>query len=199
MAPMSANPAWLVIRDIGFSSTDDIECPRPRPNEVGTGAPLFGDGSINLHQFMVYVSAGCSIVTIISCVVLSWFHIHRYTAPQEQRQILRIVNLPVMYTIFNFLALTFTLDYMYIEPIGQIYEAFTVAALFFLVLEWVAPDGTDRESYFNNLELRDRRGNPQPGGSLKWFQVSVRNSPNRRDRLLTDIFRERGAASCSTQ
>lgn len=173
MPPTSANPAWLAARQVGIASTSDVECPRPRPNEVGTGDPLFGEGSINLHDFMVYVSAGCSAVTIISCVFLSWRHIHRYTAPQEQRQILRIVNLPVMYAIFNFLALTFTLDYMYIEPIGAIYEAFAVAALFFLVLEYVAPDGTDRERYFDNLELRDRKGRPQAGGSLKWFQVCL--------------------------
>lgn len=30
-----------------------------------------------------------------------------YTAPQEQRQILRIVNLPFFYCLFNFLALSF--------------------------------------------------------------------------------------------
>ena len=122
---------------------------------------------------MIYVSAGCTVVTILSCVFLSWRHLHRYTVPQEQRQILRIANLPAMYAIFNFLALTFTLDYMYIEPIGAVYEAFTVAALFFLILEYVAPDGTDRETYFNNLELRGKGGRPQPGGSLKWFQVSL--------------------------
>lgn len=171
MPPTSTNPAWLAARQVGFSSTSDIECPRPRANEVGTGAPLFGDGSINLHQFMVYVSAGCTVLTIISCIFLSWRHLHRYTAPQEQRQILRIANLPAMYAIFNFLALWFTLDYMYIEPIGAVYEAFAVAALFFLVLEWVAPDGTDRESFFDKLEMRDKKGRPQPGGSLKWFQV----------------------------
>lgn len=65
------------------------------------------------------------------------------------------------------------MDYQYIQPIGSIYEAFTVAALFILVLEWVVPDGMDRERYFDNLELRNRRGQVQPGGSLKWFQVRV--------------------------
>lgn len=60
---------------------------------------------------------------------------------------------------------------MYIQPIGDIYEAFATAALFLLVLDWVAPDGIDREQYFDKLELRDRRGRVQPGGSLRWFQV----------------------------
>ncbi|KAL9095376.1 MAG: hypothetical protein Q9165_002247 [Trypethelium subeluteriae] len=119
---------------------------------------------------MVDVSAVCLGLTVISSVLLSWRHLHRYTAPQEQRQILRIVNLPVFYCLFNFLALCFYNDYLYIEPIGGIYEAFTVAALFFLVLEWVCPDGVDREQYFDKLECRDRKGNPVSGGSLQWFQ-----------------------------
>ena len=63
-------------------------------------------------------------------------------------------------------------SYMYIEPIGAIYEGFSVAALFLLVLEWVVPDGRDREKFFDNLEMRGRRGKVQPGGSLKWFKAS---------------------------
>lgn len=175
MPPTSPNPAWLVIRDIGVASTSNIKCPRPKTHDPG--APLFHNGSATLHQFMVYLSAGCMAVTILSSVFLSWRHLHRYTSPQEQRQILRIVNLPVFYSIFNFLALTFTLDYLYIQPLGDLYEAFTVAALFLLVLDWVAPDGVDREKYFDKLELRSRRGTPQAGGSLKWFQVRFDSSP----------------------
>ena len=170
MPPFPFTPASpLFARAIG-ASTAHIACPRPKPNEVGD--PLFGKDTIDLHQFMIYVSAPCLLLTILSSVFLSWRHLHRYTSPQEQRQILRIINLPVFYSLFNFLALTFTLDYMYIEPLGGAYEAFTVAALFFLTLEWVAPDGTDREKYFDNLPNKGRRGHVTPGGSLVWFQVS---------------------------
>jgi hypothetical protein len=151
---------------------DDIACPKPLANLVGTGAPLFGDGSINLHQFMVYVSAGCLGLTMISCFFLSWRHLHRYTSPQEQRQMIRIVNLPLAYALFNFLALTFTLDYMFIEPIGAVYEGFAVAALFFLLLEYVCPDGQDRDAFFAELENKDKKGNVKPGGSLEWYKVS---------------------------
>lgn len=42
--------------------------------------------------------------------------------------------------------------------------------MFLLDLEYVCPDGTNREAYFNKLELHDKKGNPQPGGSLAWFQ-----------------------------
>lgn len=86
-----------------------------------------------------------------------------------------MVNLPVAYCLLNFLALCFYTDYMYIEPIAGIYEAFTIASLFFLVLEYVCPDGTDREKYFDQLPAQDKKGNIEPGGSLNWFQVCIPN------------------------
>lgn len=151
----------------------DISCPKPLPNLIGTGAPLFGPGTINLHQLMVYISAPCLLITTLSCFFLSWRHLHRYTSPAEQRKILRIVNLPLAYCMFNFLALIFTLDHMYIEPIGAVCEAFAVAALFFLVLEGVCPDGVDREAFFRETEMREKDGSVRPGGSLGWYKVSL--------------------------
>lgn len=156
------------------SKYENIDCPAPIANLVGTGEPLFGD--INLHQFMVYFTAPCLFLTLASCWFLSWRHLHRYTSPQEQRQILRIVNLPLAYCLFNFLSLTFTMDYLYIQPIADIYEALSVAALFYLVLEYVAPDGTDRDVFFANLEMRGKGGKVTPGGSLAWYKVSLRNT-----------------------
>lgn len=152
----------------GVSSTSDIVCARPKTDDIGE--PLVG--SLTFHHLMMLVSAACLLLTVLSCVFLSWRHLHRYTAPQEQRQILRIVNLPVFYCLFNFLALCFYQDYQFIEPLAGIYEAFSVAALFLLTLEFVCPDGTDREKYFDRLEGQDKKGHPVPGGSLKWFQVS---------------------------
>jgi hypothetical protein len=139
MAPLN-HPVNLLARALGIASTSDIECPRPRPDEHGD--TLFGPGTINLRQLMIYVSAPCLFLTVISCWYLCFRHLHRYTSPQEQRQILRIVNLPIAYCLFNFLALAFVKDYMYIEPLGAIYEAFSVAALFYLVLEWYLALGT---------------------------------------------------------
>ena len=144
------------------------DCPRPIINDEGV--PFFEGSSITFHDFMVYISGACLAVTFLCSIWLNYSHLHRYTNAQEQRQILRIINLPIAYSIFNLLALVFTMDYQFIEPIAAIYEALTVAALFFLVLEWVCPDGTDREQYFDRLELRSRRGRPLPGGSLQWFQ-----------------------------
>ncbi len=147
---------------------------------------------------MVYVSAGCLGITLISCVFLSWRHLHRYTSSQEQRQILRIANLPFFYSLFNFLALLFTIDYLFIEPLSGIYESFALAALFLLVLEFVVPDGTDREQYFDRLELRDKKG-VKPGGSLKWFQVCVIQTRDLLVQIANSGYSELGAAFWPTQ
>lgn len=157
--------------DSSSSSKLSTVCAKPLTNDVGIS--LFGGSSITFHQLMIYVSAACTILTILGCFFLSWKHVHRYTAPQEQRQIVRIVNLPIFYAIFNLLALVWYQDYLYIQPISGIYEAFTVSAMFLLTLEYVCPDGTDREKFFDNLPAQSKhRKRPLPGGSLKWFQVS---------------------------
>lgn len=132
-------------------------CARPLPNLPG--APLFNSSSITFHTLAVLIAAGSLGLTVLITIFGSWRHLRTYTAPQEQRQILRIINVAVFYAIFQFLALTFYLDYFYISPISKIYEAFAVAALFFLIIEYVCPDGTDREKYFDALPLLDKKKN----------------------------------------
>ncbi|EMC99053.1 hypothetical protein BAUCODRAFT_146038 [Baudoinia panamericana UAMH 10762] len=167
MAP-NLHLALLHARALGFADTSNITCARPQSGLVGE--PLTQGGTLTLHQLMILIAAPCLGLTILSTVFLSWKHLHRYTAPQEQRQILRIVNLPAAYAIFHFLALCFYQDYFYIAPISEVYEGFAVAALFLLMLEYACPDGTDREAYFNKLPNQDKKGNTLPGGSLQWFQ-----------------------------
>jgi hypothetical protein len=164
--PPNLRFALLKVRDIGFASTSNITCAAPIPNLVGE--PL--TGNFTFHHLMILIAAPCLGLTVLSTVWLSWRHLHRYTAPQEQRQILRIVNLPAAYAIFNFLALCFYPDYQYIEPISGVYESISVVGLFFLLLEYACPDGQDRETFFDQLQARDKKGNPIPGGSLTWFK-----------------------------
>jgi hypothetical protein len=60
----------------------------------------------------------------------------------------------------------------YILPALDVGEAFPMAAFFLLMSSYVVPDGGDREAFFNELELIDKKGNPQDQGSLKWYQVA---------------------------
>ena len=46
-----------------------------------------------------------------------------------------------------------------------------MAAFFLLMSSYVIPDGGDRDAFFNELELIDKKGNPLGQGSLVWYQV----------------------------
>lgn len=47
-------------------------------------------------------------------------------------------------------------------------------ALFLLYIEIASPDGTTRESFFNDLERRWYNGKKKGNnGSLRWFRVSL--------------------------
>jgi len=154
------------------SSTDDHHrCARPVPDLVG--GPLYTQSDITFHRLTILICAPCLAITTLSSGYLAWKHVRNYRAPQEQRQILRIVMLPVFYSLFNFLALCWYRTYQYVQPIAGLYESFAIAALFFLILEWVCPEGTNREKYFDEFPFKDKKGVVVEGGSLAWFEVSV--------------------------
>ncbi len=74
------------------------------------------------------------------------------------------------------LSIIFYTDSIYIRPLMDVYEAFCIACLFLLYLEFLVPDPEQRTKYFSDLENKDKKGNVTPGGSLKWYNVRV--SPN---------------------
>lgn len=165
-----------------LASTNNITCARPIPSLIG--GPLYSHSTITWHQLTIYICAASLALTLLSSASLAWQHIRHYTAPQEQRQILRIIALPVFYCLFNFLALCWYETYQYIQPLAGLYESFAIAALFFLLLEWVCPEGTDREKFFGEFAFKDKKGVIVEGGSLAWFQVSFFEllSPRHTDR-----------------
>lgn len=163
-----SSPSTIFLR--ATSSDDHLTCARPVPGLVG--GPLYANSDITFHKLTILISAPCLAITVISSGYLAWKHVRNYTAPQEQRQIIRIIALPVFYSLFNFLALCWYGTYQYVQPITGLYESFAIAALFFLLLEWVCPEGTDREKYFDEFPFKDKKGVIVEGGSLAWFQVS---------------------------
>jgi hypothetical protein len=87
-------------------------------------------------------------------------------------RIIRILSILPSFSIICLLCVAFDGNpAQYIVPALGVAEAFPMAAFFLLMSTYVVPDGGDRESFFAQLELIDKKGNPQDGGSLKWYQV----------------------------
>ena len=73
---------------------------------------------------MVYTAAACTLITLVIALSLLITHLRRYRAPKEQRQILRIIFSVVVYSVVAFFELYSYEIAIYIDPIGDLYEAF---------------------------------------------------------------------------
>jgi hypothetical protein len=152
----------------------NFTCARPKSNDYGIPLSI----GITFKSLMTYITALSVVLTAISTLVLVTKHLRHYTVPKEQRQIIRIILMPLFFGILAFLSVVFYEQSIYLKPITQAYEALCVSALFFLFLEYVCPDADKRAAYFSAVENKDKKGNVIPGGSLLWFNVRVTYSPS---------------------
>jgi hypothetical protein len=140
-------------------------CP-PRPDS-GPGQPIAGSLTFkHLISIICWVCFGVSTLLWLSLVIP---HLRRYAAPNEQRQIIRIVLTPLVFAIFAVISTHAYHAADYLEPLSNLYEAFALASLFLLYVQYVAPDEAIREQFFQNLEVASKRGNVTDG--LRWFRV----------------------------
>ena len=155
-------------------------CPLPK-DEADlklVGEPIVG--SLTFQHIILLISIGCAGASAAMSLWLILKHLHRYTQPMQQRQIIRIIFTPVVFAVLSALAI---LDYdaaIYLIPLRDLYETFALASLFLLFTEYVAPGADTREAFFFNLENRKKRGSMFsrskeydviPGGCLTWFKV----------------------------
>jgi len=61
---------------------------------------------------------------------------------------------------------------IYIKPLNEVYQAFCIAAIFLLFLEYLGPDAdeTTGEKYFGQLENYDKKHKLIPGGSWAFYK-----------------------------
>lgn len=103
-------------------------------------------------------------------IIFHWFN---YTRPNEQRQIVRIIQFPMVFGFCNFLALWRYPASPYLTQLAEFYEIFALAGMFLLLTYYVCPDPSMYESYFAHLPRVNRRGKPiHDRGSLRWFYYS---------------------------
>ncbi|KAF2811324.1 uncharacterized protein BDZ99DRAFT_461417 [Mytilinidion resinicola] len=158
-------PELLTRSLFGSDKSSNFTCARPKPNEHGAKLSI----GITAKSLMEYMAYACLGLTTASALFLIWKHLHRYTCPKEQRQNVRIIFMPVIFCALELLSIIFYSDSIYLSPLKETYQAFCIAALFLLYVEFVCPDEQMRDAYFNGVENKDRKGNVIPGGSLLWF------------------------------
>ncbi|KAL1617169.1 hypothetical protein SLS54_007946 [Diplodia seriata] len=106
----------------------------PAPISPVEGEPL--SIGITTQRLLTYISIPCVAITSIACLYLIFKHLHRYSRPAEQRQIVRLIFTPVVYSVFSLLGLLFYDAHEYIEPLPELYESFALACLFVLFVHY---------------------------------------------------------------
>ena len=116
-------------------------------------------GSLTFQHLAAIIAAGCTGITLFLSLWLIIKHLHRYTFPSQQRQIIRIIFTPVIFAVFSLLSIIFYDAAPYLTPITDLYEVFALAAIFILFSDYVTPDNTtsQRFSYFNSLPAPNAR------------------------------------------
>ncbi|KAI1178629.1 organic solute transporter Ostalpha-domain-containing protein [Nemania sp. FL0916] len=160
-----------------FNST----CPLPKDEIEGGPAELPIVGNLTFQNLLLYISLAFTGITLLSSLSIAISHLCCYVRPREQRQIIRILFYPVVLAVLSSLSILSYSAYQYLWPAEGLYEPISLAAIFFLFVEFAAPDASTREEYFNELEAkRQKKGGDRfglkkawtmvPGGSLRWFQ-----------------------------
>ncbi|OQU97624.1 hypothetical protein CLAIMM_03525 [Cladophialophora immunda] len=147
-----------------------LSCPPEPPSAGIVGEPIAG--TLTFQNIMAISGWVCFGVTIVLWFGLAIPHLRRYKAPNEQRQILRIISMPVVFTMVALIVLHRYRAAQYVEPLANLYEAYAMASLFLLYVHYVAPEAHTREEFFQNLRSQSKPGNE--GGSLGWFRRTWR-------------------------
>lgn len=104
---------------------------------------------------MLLFAGACTGATLLISLSLIISHLRRYRCPKEQKQIIRLILAPSVFAVVSFLAILSYEVGPYIAPIGDLYEAFGLCALFLLYLQYAAPGGTFDEETFQQVKMAE--------------------------------------------
>ncbi|KAM0800896.1 organic solute transporter Ostalpha-domain-containing protein [Usnea florida] len=124
------------------------------------------------HEIILIISAVTTTLCLIFTVSLMTVHLSNWVKPQEQKQIVRIVFFPTIFSFFNFFAVWFYQRSWILLPFPELYECFALVAMFYLLVVYVTPHDATRESHFQHLQRLHYWGKKpkHDRGSLRWFR-----------------------------
>ncbi|KAK6346862.1 hypothetical protein TWF696_009933 [Orbilia brochopaga] len=102
------------------------------PEFLGPG----GTGT-KLGNFFIIFSGACSVVAAFLSVISIWFQLKNYRKPLLQRYVVRILLMVPIYAITSWLSLKSLTAAFFLDPIRDIYEAFTIYTFFQLLINFL--------------------------------------------------------------
>ncbi|CAE7137109.1 unnamed protein product [Rhizoctonia solani] len=104
----------------------------PAEGEKGQGNPWYAG------QIGWIISGAFVLATFIVTSISVGRHARNYRVPKEQRQIIRILYMPFIYSSIGFLSYRFIDKYTYLSLVSVVYESLAVCAFLFLMIQYAA-------------------------------------------------------------
>ncbi|GAA5833574.1 hypothetical protein JCM9279_001565 [Rhodotorula babjevae] len=102
--------------------------------------PFFSSGDINFKAHDVGWLV-CGTFTLIATVTSCWLirkHLSFFYHPTEQRHIVRLLAMPIVYAICSFLSYFWYRQALYFQLVRDCYEAIVIAEFFFLLVSYLS-------------------------------------------------------------
>ncbi|KAH8886235.1 hypothetical protein GQ53DRAFT_828235 [Thozetella sp. PMI_491] len=139
----------------------------PVPSSYYEVEPI--SGSWTLHRILTVIAGPLTALVAIVILGLAAMHLRTYTNPPAQRQLVRVILVPLSFAGFSFFSLWFYDAAEYLIPLADLYECFALVSFFYYMIVLVTPDEEYRLMFFHNLEKKGSKGRIISGGSLKWL------------------------------
>ncbi|GAA5895324.1 hypothetical protein JCM8208_005978 [Rhodotorula glutinis] len=102
--------------------------------------PFFSSGDINFKAHDVGWLV-CGTLAVVATITSCWLirkHLSFYCHPTEQRHIVRLLAMPIVYAICSFLSYFWYRQALYFQLVRDCYEAIVIAEFFFLLLSYLS-------------------------------------------------------------
>ncbi|KAK6585267.1 hypothetical protein PZA11_001994 [Diplocarpon coronariae] len=99
--------------------------------------PLSGGTGQKLTQATIVVAGVSSLLASLLSVVSVWFQTKNYRKPLLQRYVIRILLMVPIYSISSWSSIISMKAAMFVDPIRDIYEAFTIYTFFQLLINFI--------------------------------------------------------------
>ncbi|KAA1066859.1 hypothetical protein PGT21_000031 [Puccinia graminis f. sp. tritici] len=136
----------LLLLALSLACVNAYECPEENKEEVDRDGFFTRMGHAPRRLGVM-----ASIATIASLANI-YMHCKNYNKPLEQRQIVRILLMPAIYSISSFFAYRYYRHYVYFAIIRDTYEAFVLASFLILCLLYVGRSPLEQQEVMKQKE-----------------------------------------------
>jgi hypothetical protein len=114
---------------------------------------LAGSGKVDKEVAGRWVASTCAIWAVLLTLYLIYLHVIYYANPLEQRCIVRILVMVIVYAVDSFAALLWHTEAIWIDVLRDTYEAYVIFTFFTLMMQYLkGPENIVQEYWKNGTE-----------------------------------------------